>query len=106
MKLTALACTGFLVLLNTPSLVLVAEDTYAAKLFTQHCASWHEVAAATPGARIPSISELRVRTPTAILRVLETGIMKAQAAALSTNERQAVANFLGTAKTEERSRNE
>jgi polyvinyl alcohol dehydrogenase (cytochrome) len=106
MRLSALACTGLLLLLNTPSVLRAAEDPYAAQLFKQHCASCHEVAAATPGARIPSVSELKARTPTAILRVLETGIMKTQAAALSTNERQAVANFLGTARTEERSRNE
>jgi mono/diheme cytochrome c family protein len=76
-----------------------ADDPYAAQLFKQHCASCHEAAAAAPGARIPPVSQLKTMTPLAILRTLETGIMKPQAAILSTNERQAVANFLGTAVT-------
>src|SRR5262249_42595476 len=66
----------------------------------------HEAAAAAPGTRIPPVSALKAMTPTAILRALETGIMKTQAAVLSTNERQAVANFLGTAVTIERKREE
>jgi polyvinyl alcohol dehydrogenase (cytochrome) len=81
-----------------------AEDPYAAQLFKQHCASCHETAAAAPGARIPPVSVLNTMTPTAILRVIESGIMKTQAAALSVNERQALSNFLGTAKTSERPR--
>jgi polyvinyl alcohol dehydrogenase (cytochrome) len=83
-----------------------AEDPYAAQLFKDHCASCHEAGAAAPGARIPPVSVLKTMTPTAILKALETGIMKLQAAVLSTNERQAVANFLGTAVTVERTRNE
>src|SRR5438270_7640554 len=83
-----------------------AEDPYAAQLFTPNCASCHEVAAATPGARIPPVSVLKAMTPTAILRALEGGVMRVQAAVLSTNERQAVANFLGTAVTVERRRDE
>src|SRR5262249_308071 len=39
-------------------------------------------------------------------KALESGVMRTQAAALSTNERQAVANFLGTAVTAERRREE
>src|SRR5262249_44909953 len=93
-------------LLTTPSVLLAQQDPYAADLFKQHCASCHEAAAATPGARIPPVSVLKTMTPTAILRALDSGIMKTQAAVLSTNERQAVANFLGTAKTVERRRDE
>ncbi len=89
-----------------PSLTHAAEDPYAAQLFKQHCASCHETAASAPGARIPPVSVLKTMTPTAILRALESGIMKSQAAVLSTNERQAVANFIGTAVTVERNRNE
>src|SRR5215471_11053956 len=89
-----------------PSLAHAAEDPYAAQLFKQHCASCHETAAAAPGARIPPVSVLKAMTPTAILRALEGGIMKSQAAVLSANERQAVANFLGTALTVERRRDE
>src|SRR5712691_5267329 len=104
MKLTTLL--SLLSLLVAPSLFGATEDPYAAELFKQNCASCHEVAAAAPGARIPPVSVLKAMTPTAILRALEGGVMRAQAAVLSTNERQAVANFLGTAVTVERRRDE
>jgi polyvinyl alcohol dehydrogenase (cytochrome) len=82
-----------------------ADDPYAAQLFMERCASCHQ--AATGGAaRIPSVSQLKAMTPTAILKTLETGAMRQQAAVLSTNERQAIANFLGTAVTAERRREE
>src|SRR5260221_10855778 len=103
MRLSYLPLLTFLI---TPSIVRAAEDPYAAQLFKQNCAACHEVAAATPGARIPPVSVLKAMTPTAILRALEGGVMRAQAAVLSTNERQAVANFLGTAVTVERRRDE
>jgi polyvinyl alcohol dehydrogenase (cytochrome) len=96
----------FASLLLTPGIALAAEDPYAAQLFKQHCASCHETGAAAPGARIPPVSVLKSMTPNAILRTLETGLMKSQAAVLSVNERQAVANFLGTAVTVERRRDE
>src|SRR5215469_6465766 len=89
-----------------PFAARAAEDPYAAQLFKDHCASCHETGAASPGARIPPVSVLKTMTPTAILRALESGIMRSQAAVLSTNERQAVANFLGTAVTVERRRDE
>src|SRR5215510_13322022 len=106
MKLTTLACIPLLTLLVSVPVARAAEDPYAAQLFKQHCASCHEGAAATPGARIPPVSVLKTMTPTAILKALESGIMKSQAAVLSTNERQAVANFLGTAATVELKRDE
>src|SRR5438552_332878 len=106
MRLMKLLYLSLLALLITPCLLSAAEDPYAAQLFKQNCASCHEVAAAAPGARIPPVSALKAMTPTAILRALEGGIMKTQAAVLSTNERQAVANFLGTAATVERRRDE
>src|SRR5262245_58711907 len=81
----------------------LADDPYAAQLFAQHCASCHE-AGAGGAARIPPVSQLKLMTPTAILKTLETGVMRTQAAVLSTNERQAVANFLGTAVTTARRR--
>jgi polyvinyl alcohol dehydrogenase (cytochrome) len=89
-----------------PVVVRAAEDPYAAQLFKQNCASCHEMAAAAPGARIPPVSVLKAMTPTAILKALESGVMRSQAAVLSSNERQAVANFLGTAVTVERRRDE
>src|SRR5439155_13771998 len=106
MRLMKLLYLSLFSLLITPCLLPAAEDPYAAQLFKQNCASCHEVAAAAPGARIPPVSVLKAMTPTAILRALESGVMKTQAAVLSTNERQAVANFLGTAVTVERRRDE
>jgi len=103
MKLFHLFSITFLI---TPVVLRAAEDPYAAQLFKQHCASCHETAAAAPGARIPPVSVLKAMTPTAILKALESGVMRPQAAVLSTNERQAVANFLGTAVTVERRRDE
>lgn len=82
-----------------------AEDQFAAGLFKIHCASCHESANAA-AARIPPLATLKAMTPVAILKTMESGVMKAQAAALSANERQAVANFLGTVVTVERKRNE
>jgi polyvinyl alcohol dehydrogenase (cytochrome) len=102
MKLFHFFLTAFL---STP-VVAGAQDPYAAELFKQHCASCHENAAAAPGARIPPVSVLKAMTPTAILRALEGGVMRSQAAVLSTNERQALANFLGTAVTVERRRDQ
>ena len=91
---------GFLLLL-VPLLNCAADDPYAAALFQKHCASCHESANAA-AARIPPVASLRAMTPFAILRTLESGVMKAQAAPLSVNERQAVANFLGKGVTVER----
>ena len=78
-----------------------ADDPYAAALFKKHCASCHESASAA-AARIPPLATLKILTPTVIFRTLDSGAMKAQAAPLSVNERQAVANFLGTAVTSAR----
>src|SRR5436190_21818126 len=102
MKPTALSFLPLLTLLVAAASLRAAEDPYAAQLFKQHCASCHETAAAAPGARIPPVSVLNAMTPAAILRVIESGIMKTQAAALSVNERQALSNLLGTSKTSER----
>ena len=96
----------FLTLLILPIVLCATDDPYAAALFKQRCASCHEAAASSPGARIPPVSQLKAMTPTAILKTLESGVMKPQAAVLSTNERQALANFLGTAVTAERKREE
>jgi polyvinyl alcohol dehydrogenase (cytochrome) len=101
-----LFCLVPVAILLTSFAASAAEDPYAEQLFKQHCASCHEVGAAAPGARIPPVSVLKTMTPTAILKALETGIMKSQAAVLSTNERQAVANFLGKRVTVERRRDE
>ena len=95
---------GFLFLL-APLVGYAAEDPYAAALFQKHCASCHD-AAVQAGPRIPQRSALKAMTPGAILKALESGVMKQQGAPLSTNERMAVANLLGTAVTVERRREE
>jgi polyvinyl alcohol dehydrogenase (cytochrome) len=92
-----------LVMACAPIAAAAADDPYAAQLFAERSASCH-AAAAGGGARIPSVSQLKAMTPAAILKTLESGVMRAQAATLSANERQAVANFLGTAVTTERRR--
>ena len=79
-----LFCLVPVAILLTSFAASAAEDPYAEQLFKQHCASCHEAGAAAPGARIPPVSVLKTMTPTAILRALETGIMKSQAAVLST----------------------
>lgn len=95
---------GYLLLL-APFAGHAAGDPYAAAVFRQRCASCHENAAGA-GARIPQIATLKAMTPAAILKTLETGVMRQQATPLSVNERQAVANYLGTAVTVERRRDE
>src|SRR5690349_17845930 len=80
-------------------------DPYAEQLFQKNCASCHQAAAGAE-ARVPQIAALKTMTPAAILRTLESGIMKTQAAPLSGDERQKIANFLGTAVTVERRREE
>lgn len=83
---------------------LAAEDPYATSLFQKNCATCH--ASPSQAARIPQLDVLKTLTPVMILRTLETGVMKAQAAQLSTYERQALANHLGKAVTTQRRREE
>jgi polyvinyl alcohol dehydrogenase (cytochrome) len=82
-----------------------AEDPYAAQLFQKHCASCHNSESGA-GGRVPQISALKSMTPAAIQRMLDSGVMKPQAAPLSPDERQRIASFLGTAVTLERKRDE
>ena len=84
--------------------VFAADDPYAASLFQKNCAVCHVSTA--QAARIPQLDALKTLTPITILGALETGVMKAQAAKLSTNERQALANYLGKPVTTQRAREE
>ncbi len=95
----------YLALLIAPMLTWAADDPYAAQLFQKHCATCHDSAAGANG-RIPQVSVLKTMTPAAIQKILESGIMKTQAAPLSADERLRVASFLGTAVTVERKRGE
>jgi polyvinyl alcohol dehydrogenase (cytochrome) len=60
-------------------------------VYQQHCASCHDSGAI----RIPARSVLEERTSARILKVLNSGLMKQQAAALSPPERALVAQWLG-----------
>jgi len=83
---------------------LAADDPYAALLFQKNCAACHS--SASQAARIPQLDALKTLTPVTILRALETGVMKEQAAQLSANERLALANYLGKPVTTQRRREE
>jgi polyvinyl alcohol dehydrogenase (cytochrome) len=98
-------CLLFALFPVTASTVLAADDPYAASLFQKNCATCH-MSASQAAARIPQLDVLKTLTPVTILKVLETGVMKAQAAQLSTNERQALANYLGKPVTTQRQREE
>src|SRR5262245_42859682 len=92
MKMLRLIIVGVSVLVAVPRVALAVDDPYAAQLFAERCASCHEAAAAG-AARIPTVAQLKAMTPTAILKALDSGIMRSQASALSANDRQAIANF-------------
>jgi polyvinyl alcohol dehydrogenase (cytochrome) len=96
---------AYFLLLIASCVGFAADDPYAAQLFQKHCASCHDAAAGANG-RIPQIAVLKTLTPRAIQRTLETGVMKAQAAPLSADERQKIALFLGKGVTIERGREE
>src|SRR5215469_5629670 len=81
---------------------LAADDQYAASLFQKNCATCHMSAQAA--ARIPQVDVLKTLTPITILQALQTGVMKAQAAQLSTYERELIANYLGKPVTTQRRR--
>jgi polyvinyl alcohol dehydrogenase (cytochrome) len=68
-----------------------AED--GARVYQEHCAQCHESGAV----RIPSQSVLRQHTSAGIRRTLEAGVMKQQSSLLTSEQRQAVALWLGGA---------
>ena len=61
-----------------------------AAIYKQHCATCHE----SPQGRTPTVDTLRAMSNAAILRTLETGVMREQAKDLSGQERSAVAQYL------------
>jgi polyvinyl alcohol dehydrogenase (cytochrome) len=95
----------FYLLLIAPLAMWAADDPYATQLFQKHCASCHDSAAGAEG-RVPQVSVLKTMTPLAIQKTIESGVMKAQAAPLSPDERLKIASLLGTAVTIERRREE
>jgi polyvinyl alcohol dehydrogenase (cytochrome) len=64
-----------------------------ASIYRQHCAICHE----SPQGRTPSVDSLRAMSNAAILRALETGVMREQAKNLNGQERGAVAEYLHSA---------
>ena len=77
-----------------PLIACAADDPYAAQLFAKNCASCHATSSQA-AARVPQLDVLKTLSPLTILRTLDQGAMKAQAARLSSNERQSLANYLG-----------
>ena len=59
-------------------------------LFESHCTSCH----ASNDQRIPTVDELRARTPEAIISALTSGAMQVQGGELSAAEKRAVAEYL------------
>ena len=59
-------------------------------LFTKHCTSCH----ASNDQRIPTVDELRARTPEAIITALTSGSMQVQGGELNAAEKRAVAEYL------------
>lgn len=69
-------------------------------IYQTHCAVCHD----TPQGRTPPVSSLRAMPVSVILDALTNGVMKVQAAGLSSAEKTAVATFLGSAKQAETAR--
>lgn len=66
-------------------------------VYDAHCASCHD----NPQGRTPTVAALRALSPSAILDVLENGVMKLQAASLDPADKKAVALYLGAAPKQE-----
>lgn len=68
-----------------------SESALGAELYGQHCAACHEGGVA----KAPHIVMLQTTSPESILESLQNGVMRAQAAHLSNEERRQVAEFIG-----------
>ena len=90
-----LAALSFLVWMPLTG-VWAADDPFAVELYATHCAQCHEQGA---DARVPPRSALEKMTPTAVLRALETGVMREMGAKLALSERFALATMLGKAES-------
>ncbi len=82
---------------------LAADDPYAVELFQKNCASCHQSDAGARG-RIPQVDSLRKLTSATIQKTLESGVMKAQGAPLSPDERLKLAGYLGITATQSKRR--
>jgi polyvinyl alcohol dehydrogenase (cytochrome) len=70
--------------------ILIAQD--GAALYGERCAVCHDTAAG----RTPAFSALKSMPAATILSVMESGLMQEQARGMSTTERRALADYLGT----------
>jgi polyvinyl alcohol dehydrogenase (cytochrome) len=80
----------YLVLLVLSAGTVLAQD--GAQVYRQHCAGCHD----TPTARVPPFTALRAMDAGSIIRSLESGVMKTQAAGLTSAERYAVVGYLAS----------
>src|SRR5215472_15557056 len=94
MKLPALCASVCVVLLNSCPFLL-AQD--GAALYKQHCAACHDQVSP----RIPPRTALQKMSASRILRTMDFGLMMSIAYPLRREEREAIANFLGTRAEEE-----
>src|ERR1700746_257266 len=81
-----------LLLVLPPAGAWAADDPFAAELYTKHCAQCHDQGA---DARVPPRAALEKMSPAAVLRVLETGVMREMGAKLAISERMALAGIVG-----------
>jgi polyvinyl alcohol dehydrogenase (cytochrome) len=72
----------------------VADDPFAAELYANHCAHCHDHGG---DARVPPRATLEKMTSAAVLRALETGVMRDMGAQLTQSESLALAAYLGKA---------
>ena len=72
------------------ALTQAPDNTEGEKVFENHCAACHE----DPGNKAPKKAALQDMTYDAIFQAMEFGVMQPQAAALSKEERSAVATYL------------
>ena len=94
----------FCVMLFAAISAFAAEDPAAAKLYQKHCFACHENPA--PEARIPPRSALAKMRPAAIVRALESGVMKEQGKLLSRTDQRALSSWLGSSEVQSTAANE
>ncbi len=80
----------YLLLLLLGAAMVFAQD--GAAIYKQRCSGCHD----TPGTRVPPFSALRAMDAGSILRSLETGLMKTQAAGLTNNQLYALVAYLAS----------
>ena len=82
----------FLSLLSASTPPVMAQSPNGEEIYKKRCASCHD----SGGARVPTRDTLRQMSAIRILRVMDFGLMMNVAYPLRRDEREAVANFLGT----------